>query len=1058
MKPMILIMSAFGSFVQKETVDFTKLGDKGIFLITGETGAGKTTIFDAIMFALYGSTSGDSGDSRNKTDCRDTKNIRSDYADLSVKTFVDFTFMHKEKKYRIYRSPKQPYLTKKGTIGEKTADAVLYLPDGGVIDGFREVTTKITEILGIEQKDFCQLVMIAQGKFRDLLLAGNEKRGEIFRKIFSTEIYEQFAIKLKLQTKELLREYEEANASFVRALRDIEIPRENPLYDDFSAWKELKDDRVVYRGEELFPSIFESIEKDGKDLEKINIERKCLEENEKTLSVQYAQAVDMNESLKKLEECRRELEILKNREEEIYVIRRHLEQTAQAEEVKPYYENYKRSMQEYEEARDDLSKKEAQKQEYIYILEKEKSNYEATLPLEENLRKENTEVQILKDSLGKFSEIDSLLRQLEKIQTECKKAKLEYDKNNALLEKSKNEQIQNDRILEETKDCMVRLSNAQNKHERLTELLRRLEALICDAQNVKKEKNLYNQNQQEFISAKQVYEQKRTVYEHEESLFFSAQAGIIAEKLTEGKPCPVCGSYHHPQKAVKPSKVSSQAELDALREACEQAREILVKKSSICSANDASVKTLTSLFFQHAKELLGSEYSEDLRTVWHTIQLKKEAAQQDIFELNRQINEENKNCVIYTQAEAKKHQLSSNIEQLMQKESILIVQVSECEARYRENLASIKVMQSNLPFASKEELKQVLTQKEEICKKIKDKIESAQKQYSDAQAALLSAENMCEELRERCITAEQKRNTETEKYNLQLQKENWTEADFLAALLTKKEREELAQKAEEYQKQIMLLSEREQSLKQITKDADFSDVDTLQDKIEKAHTQREKIEELYRSLYICYERNCRCYNEAKAALQNIKPKREQYYSFKNLNDTVSGSLAKTAKISFESFVQAFYFDKVLQEANKRFHEMSGGQYALKRRKEPTSQQSKSGLELDVFDYYTGKVRPVQTLSGGESFMASLSLALGLSDVIQSQKGGIEIDTLFIDEGFGTLDGNTLEEAIHILNDLTAGDKLVGIISHVAELKERIDKKIIVKKMRSGSRVVFCGEE
>lgn len=1058
MKPMILIMSAFGSFVQKETVDFTKLGDKGIFLITGETGAGKTTIFDAIMFALYGSTSGDAGDSKNKNDCRDTKNIRSDYADLSVKTFVDFTFMHRGKEYRICRYPKQPYLTKRGTIGEKTADAILYLPDGEVVDGFREATAKVTEILGIEQKDFCQLVMIAQGKFRDLLLAGNEKRGEIFRKIFSTEIYEQFAIKLKLQTKELLKEYEEANISFARALRDIEIPRENPLYDEFSAWRELKDERVVYRGEELLPAIFESIEEDGKKLEKVNAEKIRLEETEKTLSVQYAQAVDMNESLKKLEECKLELEALKNIEEEIRLIYRRLEQTARAEEIKPYYEAYGRSVREHTKAEDDLGKKTAQKQECVYILEKAKSDYEAALPLEEKLQKENAELRILKSSLEKFAEIDSALLQIEEIKEECEKAKSEYDQNHARLEQTKNEQAQNDRVLEETKDCMVRLGNAQNKHERLTEFLKRLKALIVDAKNVKEEKNRYNQLQKEFICEKQAYEQKRSIYEHEEALFFSAQAGILAEKLTDGVPCPVCGSCHHPQKAAKPSRISTQAELDSLRKDCEQAREAWTQKSSACSASDASVKTLTSLFFQHAKELLGSEYSEDLRTVWQTIQSKTEAAQCEIFELDRQIKEENKKCEVYAQAEAKSRKLNEYIEQLTQNESVLTKRVSEHEARYRENLASVKTMRSNLPFASKEELQRVLTQREQILKETKDKIEQAQKRYSDARAALLSAENMCVELRERCAASEQKKNRETESYNLRLQEENWTEAEFLSALIPKEEREKSAQKAEEYQKQVTILSEREKSLEQLTKNAVVSDTDTLQSKIAQVHAEKEKTEVIYRSLHISYDRNRRCYDEAKTALQDIKPKREQYHSFKLLNDTVNGSLAKTAKISFESFVQTFYLDKVLEDANKRFREMSGGQYILKRREEPTSQQSKSGLELDVFDYYTGKVRPVQTLSGGESFMASLSLALGLSDVIQSRKGGMEIDTLFIDEGFGTLDGNALEEAIHILNDLTAGDKLIGIISHVAELKERVDKKIIVKKMRSGSRIVFCGEK
>lgn len=1060
MKPIKLVISAFGSFCNEETIDFTQLGDRGIFLVTGETGSGKTTIFDAIMYALYGSTSGEAGDTKDKGIYRSVRNIRSDYAANDRETYVDLTFRHRGVLYRVYRSPKYDRINRRGNISKKNAEAELDFSNGSQpIIGTKEVTAKITEILGIEQRDFSQIVMIAQGKFRELLTASNERREEIFRKIFSTEIYERFAWRIKEESDRLKKKCAYEEDTFIKALSEIEVhEQDGSFYSAFMEWQSQKDKEKLYSGETLLPYLLKMIEQDREKATELEKEKAETEELETKLKLQCADAERMNKNIQALEDCAEERRKLTEQTENIEHIQKRLTQAAVAEEIRPFYEDYKRATEDTKTAEQDCRQKEEQQKHHADILAQVRQEYENVPKLEAKIQELGGSIQVLEESRSKYAILTEFQKQLEQMQSDLETNQNVLQQTHTLWEQKKVRQAQLESVLTENKDSAVRLNTLQNEKQRCEDSLKRLNELVTEARTVGNKKKEYEKLCEQFKTAETDYRQKRLVYEQAEQLFFSAQAGILADKLEDNQPCPVCGSCHHPKKAIKPVQTATQEQLDSYRAECEESREKYTKFSADCAAAQSEYETRKEKFFEDTDFLVDEENHANLKVIWAKITEEKKHTEQKIQELKMQIENETKKTQLYMTAETQSREIGKTIDDLAEKEKQFMTAVSEKTAAIQGKQAEMKTIQSQLTYASENDLQSELNLKKREQTRLMQQKETLQKQFSNAQADYQSAFDLYKEAESRQTVAKEKQTVAQSVYQTALEKEQWSAVEFLERVCTKEQKAQMTQTVTDYQKRMAALTEREENLKEQTKGTKFQDLAILQEQIDKVHRQRENQEQCIRSLHLRQERNSRCYDDAQSALKRFKPLQEKYISYKTLNDTVNGMLNGTAKMTFESFVQTFYFDMVLKEANKRFRTMSGGQYELRRREEPIFQRGKTGLELDVFDYYTGKGRPVQTLSGGESFMASLSLALGLSDVIQSRKSGIEIDTLFIDEGFGTLDGNVLEQAVHILNDLTAGDKMIGIISHVEGLKGRIDKKIIVQKTPSGSHIAFCGEK
>ncbi len=1056
MKPIQLVISAFGSFCGKESIDFTKLGDKGIFLVTGETGSGKTTIFDAIMYALYGSTSGETGDTKDKGEARSIRNIRSDYAVHNTETYVELTFRHRGMVYRIYRSPAYDRINSKGNIRKKSAEAELYLCDGACLAaGTKDVTAKVTEILGIGQKDFLQLVMIAQGKFRELLTASNEKREEIFRKIFSTEIYERFTERMKEESIHWTKEYLDEKYKFADSLSSIKVSEEYDFYDSFNEWCSGQN-RDFYDGTIFLPKLAEMIEQDREKETVLKKAKAETEELENRLNLQYNNAERINKSIEMLENCKREYLALTSKGDSIKCMCEELTEAETAEEIRPLYEADQRAAEDLKKAEQNCTEKQKYQKLQAAVLEDARKKCGIIPSLEQKIQEVGGFIQILRESRSQYAVLTELQKQLKQIQFELKRSRQICEKTHISWEHKRAEQAQLEKVLTENKDSAVRLNALQNEKQKAEEILKRLNDLIDEAKTIGSKKKAYEAYCEQFRVAQADYKQRRSVYEQAEDLFFSAQAGILAERLEENQPCPVCGSCHHPKKAIKPAQTATQEQLDNYRQTYERSQNEYTKIFGICTAAKSEYNTLKEKFFRDTAFLVDEENSTNLSVIWAEIIAQKRLIQQNIQNLEKQIANEMRKTQTYITAEQQSRRVSQEIEVLAENEKRLTMELSDNEAAERAKQAEIKTVQSQLMYASEEILQEQMTLKtQERTKYIQEK-EDLQRQLSNAQEVCRSALDLCSEAESHRNAVKEQQAAAQSDFQTVLKKVQWHTEEFLAKIRTKEQRDEMRQFIDIYREQMTILTEREKNLNEQIKGAVFQDLTILREQINEAHQQKEIQEENLRILQRRQEENSYQYDKALCSMKRIEILQDRYTSYKRLSDTVSGTLSGTARITFESFVQTFYFDMVLKEANKRFKVMSSGQYEL-RRKKPTSLQGKTGLDLDVFDYYTGKSRPVQTLSGGESFMASLSLALGLSDIIQSRKGGIEIDTLFIDEGFGTLDEKVLEQAIHILNVLTEGDKMIGLISHVEALKGRIDKKIIVQKTPSGSHIIFCGE-
>lgn len=835
MKPIKLTMSAFGPYKEETVIDFEKLGKNGLFLVTGDTGAGKTTIFDAISFALFNDVSGSN---------RPVSSLRSDFA-TTEETYVELTFEHKGKIYTVRRNPsyERPKIHGEG-MTKTVADASL-MYDDKIITKVSNVNEKITEIVGINSKQFKQIAMLAQGEFFNVLFAKSEERTEIFRKIFETNIYNTITDKLYELAKENRAKLEELKTKFETNAKNI-------------VWKEM-------------PANVEII--DYKKIVETDIEQ-----------------------------------ILSNLSDEIKV---------QREEYKEFEKEIEKLTKEVKNVENKINKtKEENKKVEVYqaliFAQNELKEQEKDIKEEEKLLKINEKFLAL--VLPKVKINEKLSEEIEQNNKQIKEL-AKIIENEKKIEKQNEE---NAKRVEEIKNITKEYSNVQETSKKVQELslkIEEIEKLNNEKENLIKKYEKSNAN----------YVEKVKKYLEEEDAFFKEQAGIIAEKLEEGKPCPVCGSTEHPLKAKKSDSVLTKEELEDLKKEKEKFEKIYREVTG-------NYIDIDKFEFEEFKDDFNSKI--------------KEIADK-MIENNTLLN---------------------NLQKINKEKE------KEYQEKYNDFIETIK----ELGFENEEDYKKNLLSEKEIAK-IKEIIEK----YKEKQ-----------------IT-------------------NKTKLETL---------------------------EKEISKKEIT---DISKEQKMLDGLLDNQKEQKKIQLKLKSNLDLNERFGRALKEDSELL---KEQMVKVAKIEELSKLATGKANGKRRIAFEQFVQATYFDRIINEANRRLINMTDNRYMLLRKKSTEKISEKMALDLDVLDNYNGKIRDVKSLSGGESFKAALALALGLSDIIQSYSGGVVVDTLFIDEGFGTLDMESREQAINTLIQLAGDNKLIGIISHVTELKERLDKKIIVSKTQNGSKL------
>jgi len=896
MKPLQLIMSAFGPYKDETLIEFESLGNSGIFLITGDTGAGKTTIFDAISFALYGVVSGSN---------KEIDSLRSNFSNDDVKTYVKLKFFHKGKEYIVTREPAYVKPKKNGSGTTKNIASASLEYDDKIIAKVNEVTSKIEEILGITAKQFKQISMLAQGEFIKVLFADSKERIEIFRRIFETDIFDRITMKLGFLASENRKKLEDLKTEFFTNLNNI-------------IWKDK-------------PAI--ALTLDSKNVNEPVIQE-ILELLEKEVDTNREEYKNVEDELKKIEKEYKKIE------DEIKV----------QQEFNNKIELYCKLIGE----KDNLISKEKEIEELNEFLNKNDKIIATVKPKEEKYNFTVKEIEKINAGLKRVIELIQIGEEKEK-------------QNQSREEKAKELKIFAETYKEELEN-KINLEQKINKIKMIEQISSQKDKFEIEYKKVQKEFN-----------------EIENKYKEEDEKFFIEQAGILADKLEEGKPCPVCGSKEHPHKAKKSDEVLTKVELDKLKG---QVEKELKKRDKI--RND--IIAIKSRF-----DTLIQEFIEK--------------------------SDEEIDLVRY------KNELSNNYKDLVQKINLL-------KLNFDKEINEISKKKYNIEKFNFDEFY------EEFSKQLKEEANELIKQKTNKEIYEKQLKEKNKEL--------QKNQKDYEKSYQSLGFES--ELDYKANILSSVEIKNKKRQIEKYKENV---TANKVQIKNIEKDVKGKEIVDLSEKIEKMNGLSEEIKNqkrLQQSLHLIYESNTRMNRFLKQTSKDLILQIQRMGVVEDLAKTANGSLSGKRKIKFEEYVQATYFDMVIFEANKRLVNMTDNRYLLIRKESSEKISDKIGLDLEVIDNYNGKKRDVKSLSGGEAFKAALSLALGLSDVIQTYSGGVVVDTLFIDEGFGTLDVESREQAINTLLQLAGNNKLIGIISHVSELKERIDKKIVVTKSQNGSRI------
>lgn len=1025
MKPLEITVSAFGPYAGSVQIPLSKLGEQGIFLITGDTGAGKTTLFDAICFALFGEVSGSN---------REVDSLRSDFASPSTKTFVDLTFSHRGETYRILRNPAylRPKKSGEGTTKE-TADATLWYPDGNVVSGAEKVKKAAETLLGIDAKQFKQIAMIAQGEFLKLLYADSVERGAIFRRVFHTDFYLAFQKKLKELEKENRTAFEDSGKRLLTYLSQCGI-------------EETDENTLLQRAEQFLTEAEAEYEKAENIWLQQEKEIAVKEEERLKIAAKKADGENTNHLLDALEKARKDHQTLLEEESTQLAKKEELQKQRRAVDyVQPKALDWKQKKDAADRLELRLKELQGQEQKEKEELQNRIEQENALEPLRGQLENDRAEAAKKEDRLKDFEAKEQAAKEITNQQTEIQKTTAQKEKleaNQTTLEKRLEDLRQQESQLPVIQQRLSALEQAKTRLQEQKELLKETRDAVQDGLKVKKE---LEKIQSDYQTAKEKWEQAKAVADQAERDYLDAQAGILAETLTEGMPCPVCGSVHHPAKAVRPAKAPTQAEWNRLREVEKTEREKTETLSKQSGEKSISLEHFRDNVRNGLKKL-GLEKPSQMQELAVSLQTKETQLDTDWKDVKKQ----EKELLKVPDELEKAREEQQNLQKSLDKTDTLLRQQESALSQKKGEFNQLvqRIGEGTLAEAQAEwkKLCAAIKEKEEALQNAANKKQQAEKALASTQALL---QQTGDNFKESCDAKEQAKDTFLKTLEEQQFKDK---ADFANSLVS---REILEQAEEKNRAYFVALQTSKQNLENKQTEAagkTYQDLTELEERMKRLGVEKEELQNKVQEQKALWQTRKKAAESARKELQAWKKAEKDYLPIVELSKTANGELAQKDKIAFEQFVQGFYFDRILAAANLRFAEMTNGRYHLRRSEVAANKRSQSGLELEVMDYFTGKARGVKSLSGGEAFKASLSLALGLSDLIQQTAGGVEIKAMFIDEGFGALDEESREQAVRILQQLSYGDRMVGIISHVTELKESIEKKLIVKKSSRGSTV------
>ncbi len=1048
MRPLRLTINAFGPYAGKEELDFTKIKGSNIFVISGPTGAGKTTIFDAISFALFGESSGGS---------RTIESLKSHHAKGSEISYVELEFVAKGKEYKITRYPTQTVEKelKNGTIKttEKKHAVELIIDEDKVITKTTEADKEIEKILGLNASQFKQIVMLPQGEFKKLLEAESKDKEPIFRNIFGTQRFLKIQDELKERSTTLRKKVEGD-----KQRRDAFITKID--WSDNEVLKSLINniDKDVL---EIIKLTNEVISKD-KEEESVLISKldKLKEEKVKVEEGKF-KAEENNKKLDLKEKVEKELEDLNLRVNEINEEEIVLEKAKKAKEFIHLENSLKKADEDFNKTKAGLERDKISLESCNSVFSEREIAYkkaEEEIKLKDNLIKESSEIERKLEKFKVFKEKEVRVKKLS-IDLELKGNSNNLLEKEIRLSKEKVEVLRDTfKKISEKEVLYVKLENSLREKETL---IKRLRELFGKIKFYEEEVNSHRELVEGLGKYEKSYLESKKAYDNGDLLFRKGMAGVLALKLKEKEECPVCGSLDHPKLAKMEESAPSEDELNDLKKDYEikkdtydkELNKITLKKVKKDSILEESIKPLLSELevvisfsdniedsFVILKESvlkggtkLGEEISrlKDDRNKIKLIIDKKDNVKKEMELLEAKIKNDENNInearVIY-----------QNILAELRKEEGLL---SEVKAVLPEGINDDKVLQNSL---SKIKIK---------IKSLEDNLESSKNLYLKAKDNLTKLKQ--DILNNTALLAEYNNTLSSTKSLFDKSIEDSCFKNIDDYISSKLKDEDIKSKEifiREFHNKLSSKKDEFNRIKEETKDITKLDLEEFNNIIQEKENKIKELEQKGKVIYSRIKNNRETLRSIEDITSKIKGDEEKYKVIGELAELSNGN--NSERVSFERYVLAAYFDDIIRAANFRLSKMTNSRYTLKRKESREKGSKQSGLELEVIDSYTGKERHVKTLSGGEGFKASLSLALGLADVIQSYAGGVQIDTMFVDEGFGTLDTESLDNAINTLMDLQDLGRLVGIISHVPELKERVDARLEITPGKDGSHTKF----
>ena len=1056
MKPVKLIISAIGPYAGRiPDIEFDAFEEKGLFLISGDTGAGKTTIFDAICFALYGTTSGT---------YRDTKNLRSEYAGDSARSYVDFYFSHQGREFHIWRQPSYERQKQRGSgVVLEKEKAVLYEEGQPAIEGLTQVNNAVKELLHIDEKQFKQIVMIAQGEFWNLLNAKTDQRTEILRTIFLTNGYKNIEYKLKDRMDAGRQAKERAEDSIIQHFADVSANEEDALFDELEDLKgRAGRSGSAWNLDEMLDVMERLIMADKEKLECMKADLKKAEAELRKNNEELALAKTNNSFIEKRDKLEKEKEELEKRKTEVDELTLRLEkQKKAARNVNPFYLVWAKKS-------DEISSAEKQMKTTGSNLKAAAAAVKQAEDALDGAKKQEPEADRLKQTISRIDDEEQKYRQKEKLEGKRKELE-ELDKNISAEEADlkENEKSLKEKIkalhktVKELKNRPAELIKAKNESEKLKGLLADLDTIIDDQiPEREKKKKALSKKQKAFLDTRDRYEEASGKREEAERILEDSRAGILAGKLVEGEKCPVCGSVHHPEPARLKKASISEEDFKKLQE---KEAELQEKKNRANTEAEVAKTSLEEFEEQLRITILDCMENPLLDMDMEKAQLaeligavKGAKTQVEMMseENDKKCNSLDKDCKALKKAEMDLETAQGDeTEKLHLKKEELDKNRQKVKQELTETRATLKTLEK-LSFPDWKTAEKERKQAEAKKNKILDDIAKAEEEKKKADNNVTAVESKLKTLKDGLKQQKKDEDALKKKLDKEVSANGFASVEEMLIYVVGEKDITLSDKVINEYKQTAATNKKQLSDAEAdAKGKKVIDIEALKALCDEQSAKADLIRKKCN-----YSENRISTNEEKQKSildrrEELEKARKENAICQRLYNLVKGTTGN-GKITLEQYIQAAGFDGIIAAANRRLLPMSGGQYELYRQEDSLGRRSNNFLDLEVLDNYTGHRRPVGNLSGGESFKASLSLALGLSDTVSSHLGGVQMDALFVDEGFGTLDRKSIDSAMEILTNLTGSNKLVGIISHREELMENIPQQIRVRKMRDGSQITI----